>query len=169
MQEEIFGPVLTATTFRTPKEAISLANNSRYGLAASIWSENINLCLGLAPYIKAGVIWINGTNMFDASAAFGGMRESGIGREGGWEGLSSYTFFGSHSKKKLKAVKANKAANKKITTDIATINTFVTTATPQLITLFSITKTNTDSRFLHHHRGWVRRKDGTSSKNFSFY
>ena len=91
MQNEIFGPVLVSTTFRTPAEAIQLANNTRYGLAASIWSENINLCLGLAPKIKAGVIWINGTNMFDASAGFGGVRESGFGREGGWEGLMPYT------------------------------------------------------------------------------
>ena len=91
MQNEIFGPVLVSTTFRTPAEAIQLANNTRYGLAASIWSENINLCLGLAPKIKAGVIWVNGTNMFDASAGFGGVRESGFGREGGWEGLTPYT------------------------------------------------------------------------------
>ena len=91
MQEEIFGPVLAATTFRTPDEATKLANDTRYGLAASIWSENVNLCLGLAPKLKAGVIWINGTNMFDASAGFGGMRESGFGREGGWEGLQAYT------------------------------------------------------------------------------
>lgn len=91
MQDEIFGPVLVSTTFRTPSEAVQLANNTRYGLAASIWSENINLCLGLAPKVNAGVIWINGTNMFDASAGFGGMRESGFGREGGWEGLRPYT------------------------------------------------------------------------------
>jgi len=90
MQEEIFGPVLTATTFRTPEEAIKLANDTRYGLAASVWSENVNLCLGIAPNLKAGVIWINGTNMFDASAGFGGMRDSGFGREGGWEGLNAY-------------------------------------------------------------------------------
>ena len=91
MQEEIFGPVLVSMTFRTPSEAVQVANNTRYGLAASVWSENVNLCLGLAPKLKAGVIWINGTNMFDASAGFGGMRESGFGREGGWEGLRAYT------------------------------------------------------------------------------
>lgn len=91
MQDEIFGPVLVSTTFRTPAEAIELANNTRYGLAASIWSENVNLCLGMAPKVNAGVIWINGTNMFDASAGFGGLRESGFGREGGFEGLISYT------------------------------------------------------------------------------
>lgn len=91
MQEEIFGPVLVSTTFRTPAEAIALANNTRYGLAASVWSENINLALGVAPKLKAGVIWINGTNFFDAAAGFGGMKESGFGREGGWEGLMAYT------------------------------------------------------------------------------
>ncbi|WP_278922304.1 aldehyde dehydrogenase family protein [Pseudophaeobacter profundi] len=91
MQEEIFGPVLVSCTFRTPAEAVELANNSRYGLAATVWSENINLALDLAPKLVAGVVWINGTNMFDAAAGFGGVRESGFGREGGWEGLSAYT------------------------------------------------------------------------------
>lgn len=89
-QQEIFGPVLAAMTFRTPLEAVQIANNSRYGLAASIWSENINLALDIAPQIKAGVIWINSTNLFDASAGFGGYRESGFGREGGIEGLYEY-------------------------------------------------------------------------------
>ncbi|KPP86608.1 MAG: aldehyde dehydrogenase (NAD+) [Rhodobacteraceae bacterium HLUCCO07] len=91
MQEEIFGPVLVSTTFRTPDEAVQLANNTRYGLAASVWSENVNLALDIAPQIEAGVIWINSANMFDAAAAFGGVRESGFGREGGWEGLRAYT------------------------------------------------------------------------------
>ena len=91
MQEEIFGPILVCTTFRTPSEAIELSNNTMFGLAASIWTENINLCLELAPKIKAGVIWINGTNMFDAAAGFGGLKQSGFGREGGWEGLLAYT------------------------------------------------------------------------------
>ena len=91
MQEEIFGPVLVSTTFRTPSEAVALANNTRYGLAASIWSENINLALGIAPKLKAGVVWVNGTNFFDAAAGFGGTKESGFGREGGWEGLMAYT------------------------------------------------------------------------------
>lgn len=91
MQEEIFGPVLVATTFRTPAEAVEVANNTRYGLAATVWSENINLALDIAPKLAAGVVWINGTNMFDAAAGFGGVRESGFGREGGWEGLNAYT------------------------------------------------------------------------------
>ena len=91
MQEEIFGPVLVSTTFRTPSEAVELANNTRYGLAASVWSENINLALDIAPKLASGVVWINGTNMMDAAAGFGGMRESGFGREGGWEGLLAYT------------------------------------------------------------------------------
>jgi aldehyde dehydrogenase (NAD+) len=90
MQEEIFGPVLVSTTFRTPEEAVQLANNTRFGLAASVWTENLNLALGLAPKLVAGVVWVNGTNMFDAAAGFGGVRESGFGREGGWEGLSAY-------------------------------------------------------------------------------
>ncbi|OUS19284.1 aldehyde dehydrogenase [Rhodobacterales bacterium 59_46_T64] len=91
MQEEIFGPVLVSATFRTPAEAVEMANNTRYGLAATIWSENINLALDIAPKLAAGVVWINGSNMFDAAAGFGGMRESGFGREGGWAGLTAYT------------------------------------------------------------------------------
>ncbi|KAJ03723.1 aldehyde dehydrogenase family protein [Sulfitobacter mediterraneus] len=91
MQEEIFGPVLVSTTFRTPAEAVQLANNTRYGLAATIWSENVNLALDIAPKLVAGIVWINGTNLMDAAAGFGGVRESGFGREGGWEGLSAYT------------------------------------------------------------------------------
>ncbi|NND32069.1 MAG: aldehyde dehydrogenase family protein [Saprospiraceae bacterium] len=89
-QEEIFGPVLVAMTFRTHKEAVKLANNTRYGLACSIWTENINLALDIAPQIKAGTAWINCTNVFDAASGFGGYRESGFGREGGLEGLTEY-------------------------------------------------------------------------------
>ncbi|MBA3946135.1 MAG: aldehyde dehydrogenase family protein [Herpetosiphonaceae bacterium] len=89
-QVEIFGPVLVSMTFRTPSEAVLLANNTRYGLAASVWSEDINLALDVAQGIKAGTIWINSTNLFDAAAGFGGYRESGFGREGGKEGLWDY-------------------------------------------------------------------------------
>ena len=88
--EEIFGPVLVAMSFRTPEEAVALANNTKYGLASTIWSENINLALDIAPKIKAGVVWINGTNNFDAAVGFGGYKESGFGREGGKEGMSAY-------------------------------------------------------------------------------
>ena len=89
-QEEIFGPVLVSMTFRTPSEAVALANNSRYGLAATVWSENVNLALDVAPRLKSGVVWINCSNLFDAAAGFGGYRESGFGREGGREGLYEY-------------------------------------------------------------------------------
>ena len=91
MQEEIFGPVLVATTFRTPAEAVELANNTRFGLSATVWTENINLALDMAPKLVSGIVWINATNLFDAAAGFGGVRESGFGREGGWEGLRAYT------------------------------------------------------------------------------
>jgi aldehyde dehydrogenase (NAD+) len=104
---EIFGPVLVAMTFRTPDEAVALANNTRYGLAASVWSENINRSLEIAAQIKAGVIWINSTNLFDAAAGFGGYRESGFGREGGREGLSEYL---STAKPKGKAEHKEKSA-----------------------------------------------------------
>ena len=89
-QVEIFGPVLVSMTFRTPAEAVALANNTPYGLASSVWTENINLALDIAPKIKAGVVWINSTNLFDAAAGFGGYRESGFGREGGKEGMWEY-------------------------------------------------------------------------------
>jgi aldehyde dehydrogenase (NAD+) len=89
-QEEIFGPVLAAMTFRTPAEAVELANNTVYGLAASVWSENINVALDLAAQVKAGVVWVNCTNQFDAACGFGGYRESGYGREGGREGMLEY-------------------------------------------------------------------------------
>ncbi|TVP70421.1 MAG: aldehyde dehydrogenase family protein, partial [Rhodobacteraceae bacterium] len=88
--EEIFGPVATVTTFRTPAEALTLANNTRYGLAASIWSENLTVAMDLAAKLKAGVVWINATNLFDANAPFGGMRESGFGREGARAGMTAY-------------------------------------------------------------------------------
>jgi aldehyde dehydrogenase (NAD+) len=89
-QVEIFGPVLVAMSFRTPAEAVELANNTPYGLAASIWTENVNLALDIAPKIKAGVVWVNCTNVFDAASGFGGYRESGFGREGGMEGMYEY-------------------------------------------------------------------------------
>ena len=89
-QTEIFGPVLVAMSFRTPTEAVQLANNTVYGLACSIWSESISLALDVAPQIKAGVVWINTANQFDAACGFGGYRESGFGREGGREGMLEY-------------------------------------------------------------------------------
>src|SRR5256714_2260599 len=89
-QQEIFGPVLAAMTFRTPREAVELANNTVYGLAARGWSESINVSLHVAAQLKAGVVWVNCTNLFDAACGFGGYRESGYGREGGREGLLEY-------------------------------------------------------------------------------
>jgi aldehyde dehydrogenase (NAD+) len=89
-QVEIFGPVVVLMTFRTPAEAVELANNTRYGLAASVWTESINLALDIAPQLKAGTVWVNCTNVFDAASGFGGYRESGFGREGGREGLREY-------------------------------------------------------------------------------
>jgi aldehyde dehydrogenase (NAD+) len=89
-QVEIFGPVLVSMTFRTPEESVALANNTPYGLAASVWTENINLALDIAPKLKSGVVWVNSTNLFDAAAGFGGYRESGFGREGGREGMFEY-------------------------------------------------------------------------------
>jgi len=89
-QQEIFGPVLAVMTFRTPQEAVQLANNTVYGLAGSVWSESVNVALQAAAQIKAGVVWVNSTNLFDAACGFGGYRESGYGREGGREGLLEY-------------------------------------------------------------------------------
>jgi len=87
---EVFGPVIAAMTFRTKSEAVALANNTPYGLAASVWSESVNTSLDVARAIKAGTVWINCTNVFDAASGFGGYRESGFGREGGREGLYEY-------------------------------------------------------------------------------
>ncbi len=114
MQEEIFGPVLVATTFRTPSEAVQLANNTRYGLAASVWTENINLALDIAPKLVAGIVWVNATNLMDAAAGFGGTRESGFGREGGWEGLARYTKPKTQAKQLTPAVAAPAPKDAKI-------------------------------------------------------
>src|SRR6059036_2709219 len=89
-QQEIFGPVLATMTFRTPGEAVELANNTVYGLAACVWSESINVALNVAAQLKAGVVWVNCTDRFDAACGCGGYRESGGGREGGREGLLEY-------------------------------------------------------------------------------
>ena len=107
-QVEIFGPVLTTMTFRTPSEAVSIANNTPYGLAASIWSENINLALHIAPKIKAGVIWVNSTNLFDAACGFGGYKESGFGREGGSEGIRAYSKINLPQLKSKRSIKIQK-------------------------------------------------------------
>ncbi len=112
-QEEIFGPVLAAMTFRTPSEAVELANNTTYGLAASIWSESINVALDVASQIKAGVVWVNSTNLFDASCGFGGYRESGYGREGGREGMYEY-LEPTWLRERTKAKHAAKAVDKSI-------------------------------------------------------
>src|SRR5207245_2700979 len=113
-QQGIFGPVLASMTFRTPREAVELANNTVYGLAASVWSESVNVALQAAAKIKAGVVWVNSTNLFDASAGFGGYRESGFGREGGREGMWEYvkpleTKVGSNSAS-LRSAQADKKA-----------------------------------------------------------
>ncbi|WP_095589536.1 aldehyde dehydrogenase family protein [Actibacterium ureilyticum] len=115
MQEEIFGPVLVGTTFRTPAEAVQLANNTRYGLAATVWTENINLALDVAPKLVAGVVWVNATNMFDAAAEFGGVRESGFGREGGWDGLHAYLKPATKTKRLKQLLPVDKPAEPEVT------------------------------------------------------
>ena len=89
-REEIFGPVLSILTFRTPHEAIEKANNTPYGLSAGIWTEKGSKILWAAQQLKAGVIWANTFNKFDAASPFGGYKESGWGREGGRHGLAAY-------------------------------------------------------------------------------
>ncbi|MFU8887363.1 MAG: aldehyde dehydrogenase family protein [Trueperaceae bacterium] len=89
-REEIFGPVLVSLTFRTPDEAVEIANHTPYGLAASLWTESVALALDVAPKLQAGVVWVNASNLFDAAAGFGGYKESGFGREGGREGMHAY-------------------------------------------------------------------------------
>ena len=90
VREEIFGPVLTIQTFRTPDEAIEKANNTSYGLSAGIWTDKGARILWMASRLKAGVVWNNTFNRFDPGAPFGGMKESGFGREGGRQGLGAY-------------------------------------------------------------------------------
>ena len=89
-QIEVFGPVLTVSTFKTDAEAVLLANNTPYGLATGIWTNNPDKAAWMAGNINSGVIWINTYNVFDPSAAFGGFKESGFGREGGRVGLEAY-------------------------------------------------------------------------------
>jgi aldehyde dehydrogenase (NAD+) len=89
-REEIFGPVLTTMTFRTPDEAVTKANNSPYGLSAGVWTEKGSRAMGMAAALRSGVIWDNTFNRFDPAASFGGYKESGFGREGGPSGLAAY-------------------------------------------------------------------------------
>jgi aldehyde dehydrogenase (NAD+) len=89
-REEIFGPVLSVLTFRTPEEAVAKANNTTYGLACGVWSEKGSRTLWVAERLRAGVIWANTYNRFDPTSPFGGVRESGFGREGGRHGLEAY-------------------------------------------------------------------------------
>ena len=93
VQEEIFGPVLTIQTFRTPKEAIGKANNTPYGLSGGVWSDKGAKVFKAASSLRAGVVWANTFNKFDPTSPFGGMQESGIGREGGLQGLAAYLDF----------------------------------------------------------------------------
>ena len=92
-QEEIFGPVLSVLTFRTPDEAVEKANNTAYGLSAGVWTEKGSRILWMAQRLRAGVVWANTFNRFDPASPFGGYRESGFGREGGRHGLEPYLRF----------------------------------------------------------------------------
>jgi aldehyde dehydrogenase (NAD+) len=89
-REEIFGPVLSVLTFRTPEEAIQKANNTPYGLSAGVWTEKGSRILWMAQHLDAGVVWANTFNRFDPASPFGGFQESGFGREGGRHGLEAY-------------------------------------------------------------------------------
>ena len=89
-REEIFGPVLSVMTFRTPDEAVQKANNTPYGLSAGIWTEKASRMLAIADKLRAGVVWANTFNKFDPTSPFGGYQESGYGREGGVAGLLAY-------------------------------------------------------------------------------
>jgi aldehyde dehydrogenase (NAD+) len=89
-REEIFGPVLSVLTFRTPAEAVEKANNTPYGLSAGIWTDKGSRILAIADRLRAGVVWANTFNKFDPTSPFGGYKESGYGREGGRHGLEAY-------------------------------------------------------------------------------
>jgi aldehyde dehydrogenase (NAD+) len=92
-QEEIFGPVLSVLTFRTPAEAIEKANNTPYGLSAGVWTDKGSRILAMVDQLRAGVVWANTFNRFDPTSPFGGYKESGYGREGGLHGLAPYLAF----------------------------------------------------------------------------
>ena len=124
-QVEIFGPVLVSMTFRTPDEAVALANNTPYGLASSVWTENINLALDIAPKIKAGVVWVNCTNLFDAASGFGGYRESGFGMEGGREGMWEYLKHGSSARRAVRSAKRTEVGRNDNTTIDRTAKLFI--------------------------------------------
>ena len=89
-REEIFGPVLSVLTFRTPEEAVEKANNTPYGLSAGVWTEKGSRILEMVSRMQAGVVWANTFNKFDPTSPFGGYKESGFGREGGMHGLHAY-------------------------------------------------------------------------------
>ena len=164
-QVEIFGPVLVSMTFRTPEEAVKLANNTRYGLAATIWSEDINLALDIATQIKAGTVWINSTNLLDAAAGFGGYRESGFGREGGKEGLYEYVkrkesnnqTLASKTTSSQKALKT--AANKRLSSSEKTLKTVSPTKVGAQVG-FSNTPPNIDRTTKNFIAGKQARPDG---------
>jgi aldehyde dehydrogenase (NAD+) len=97
-REEIFGPVLSVLTFRTPAEAVEKANNTPYGLSAGVWTDKGSLSLWMANHLRAGVVWANTFNRFDPTSPFGGYKESGFGREGGRHGLEAYLATGNRGR-----------------------------------------------------------------------
>jgi aminomuconate-semialdehyde/2-hydroxymuconate-6-semialdehyde dehydrogenase len=90
-QEEIFGPVVTLTPFDTEEEVLMMANSTPYGLASVVWTENLTRAHRMAAHIKAGIVWINCWLLRDLRTPFGGVKQSGVGREGGWEALRFFT------------------------------------------------------------------------------
>ncbi|ESO93323.1 hypothetical protein LOTGIDRAFT_216152 [Lottia gigantea] len=157
--EEIFGPVLVVLPFRTAKEAISLANNTVYGLAGSVWTENISLAMEVAINIKAGAVWINSHNVFDAAAGFGGYKQSGYGRDGGKEGLYEY----------VRPTWEDRARLDAITDDV--IKTFGSTLPPRPAVSDSSTSDvdtpSVDRTYKLYYGGAQKRPDGQYSRPIS--
>ena len=90
-QEEIFGPVVTIQPFDTEEEAVEMANSTEYGLAATVWTQDLNTAHRMGENIKSGIVWVNCWLLRDLRTPFGGMKNSGVGREGGWEALKFFT------------------------------------------------------------------------------
>ncbi|XP_070544608.1 aldehyde dehydrogenase family 16 member A1-like [Ptychodera flava] len=160
VMEEIFGPVLTVLPFRTAKEAIAIGNNTIYGLAASVWTENVSLALEVTFSLKAGTVWVNGHNMFDAASGFGGYRQSGYGRDGGKEGLYEYVIPKWMQKDKIESVDVDyKTFGANVPPPPSNAN-----VVKQVVDVGGVTMPSIDRTYKLYYGGAQKRPDGQYSR-----